>query len=74
MRQPAWHRPLPKFETELFAVRSEQGFYLIPTAEVPVTNLARDNHYRCRALPRKHVCHTRVSAARPVRTEKIRAA
>src|SRR4030065_2729032 len=33
---------LPKFEAELFSLRSEQGFYLIPTAEVPVTNLARD--------------------------------
>src|SRR4030065_494211 len=33
---------LPKFEAELFSLRSEQGLYLIPTAEVPVTNLARD--------------------------------
>ncbi|MBS1245967.1 MAG: seryl-tRNA synthetase [Proteobacteria bacterium] len=49
---------LPKFETELFAVRSEQGFYLIPTAEVPVTNLARDTITEAARLPRKHVCHT----------------
>jgi seryl-tRNA synthetase len=49
---------LPKFEAELFAVRSEQGFYLIPTAEVPVTNLARDTIMDAAQLPRKHVCHT----------------
>jgi hypothetical protein len=42
----------------LFAVRSEQGFYLIPTAEVPVTNLARDTIIEAARLPRKHVCHT----------------
>ena len=33
---------LPKFEQDLFAVRGDPGFYLIPTAEVPVTNLVRD--------------------------------
>ncbi len=33
---------LPKFEQDLFAVRGEQPCYLIPTAEVPVTNLVRD--------------------------------
>lgn len=49
---------LPKFETELFAVRSEQNFYLIPTAEVPVTNLARDTIIEAARLPRKHVSHT----------------
>jgi seryl-tRNA synthetase len=49
---------LPKFEAELFAVRSEQGFYLIPTAEVPVTNLARDTITDAARLPRKQVCHT----------------
>ena len=49
---------LPKFEAELFAIRSEQGFYLIPTAEVPVTNLARDTIIEAVRLPRKHVCHT----------------
>ena len=48
----------PKFEAEQFAVRSEQGFYLIPTAEVPVTNLARDTIVEAAMLPRKHVCHT----------------
>ncbi len=49
---------LPKFEAELFAVRSEQGLYLIPTAEVPVTNLARDTITEAARLPRKYVCHT----------------
>lgn len=49
---------LPKFEADLFAVRSEQGFYLIPTAEVPVTNLARDTIVDAGQLPRRHVCHT----------------
>ena len=49
---------LPKFETELFALRGEQGFYLIPTAEVPVTNLARDTITDAARLPRKQVCHT----------------
>lgn len=49
---------LPKFEAELFAVRSDQGLYLIPTAEVPVTNLARDTITEAARLPRKYVCHT----------------
>jgi seryl-tRNA synthetase len=33
---------LPKFEEDLFRLEGEQGYYLIPTAEVPVTNVARD--------------------------------
>jgi seryl-tRNA synthetase len=33
---------LPKFEEDLFKLEGEQGYYLIPTAEVPVTNIARD--------------------------------
>ena len=49
---------LPKFEQDLFAVRGEQGFYLIPTAEVPVTNLAREQIVPAEALPLKFVCHT----------------
>jgi len=49
---------LPKFEADLFAVRGEQGLYLIPTAEVPVTNLARDTIVEATKLPGKHVCHT----------------
>ena len=49
---------LPKFEQDLFAVRGEQGFYLIPTAEVPVTNLVRDQIVPAEQLPLKYVCHT----------------
>ena len=48
---------LPKFESDLFAIPA-QGFYLIPTAEVPVTNLARDQILEADALPKKYVCHT----------------
>jgi seryl-tRNA synthetase len=49
---------LPKFEQDLFAVRGEQGFYLIPTAEVPVTNLVREQIVPADQLPLKYVCHT----------------
>jgi seryl-tRNA synthetase len=49
---------LPKFEQDLFAVRGEQPLYLIPTAEVPVTNLVRDQIVAADALPLKFVCHT----------------
>ncbi len=48
---------LPKFEQDLFAVR-EQGFYLIPTAEVPVTSLAQDQILSAQTLPRRYVCHS----------------
>src|ERR1700676_586432 len=49
---------LPKFEQDLFAVRGEHGFYLIPTAEVPMTNLVRDQIVAAEALPLKFVAHT----------------
>ena len=49
---------LPKFEQDLFAVRGEQSFYLIPTAEVPVTNLVREQIVPAEALPLKYVAHT----------------
>jgi seryl-tRNA synthetase len=49
---------LPKFEQDLFAVRSEQGHYLIPTAEVPVTNLVREQILEAGELPLKLVCHS----------------
>lgn len=48
---------LPKFEEDLFAIH-EQNFYLIPTAEVPVTNLARDQIIDAENLPLKYVSHT----------------
>jgi seryl-tRNA synthetase len=49
---------LPKFEADLFGVKGEQNLYLIPTAEVPVTNLARDTILDAKAVPRRYVCHT----------------
>jgi len=49
---------LPKFEQDLFAVRGEQHFYLIPTAEVPLTNLVRGEIVPAERLPLKWVAHT----------------
>jgi seryl-tRNA synthetase len=61
---------LPKFEEDLFKVPRQMGgedgageakienFYLIPTAEVPVTNLVRDTITAAEALPLKYVAHT----------------
>jgi len=49
---------LPNFADDSFAIKGEQGFYLIPTAEVPVTNLARDVIFEAKDLPKKFVCHT----------------
>lgn len=50
---------LPKFEEDLFKVPfGDQQFYLIPTAEVPVTNIARDRIYEAKDMPVKFACHT----------------
>jgi seryl-tRNA synthetase len=49
---------LPKFEADLFAIRGESGLYLIPTAEVPVTNLVRDSIVEANALPMRFAAHT----------------
>ena len=51
---------LPKFEEDLFKVlRGEQEpLYLIPTAEVPVTNIVCDEILAAEALPLRFVCHT----------------
>ncbi|MCB1908857.1 MAG: serine--tRNA ligase [Rhodocyclaceae bacterium] len=51
---------LPKFEEDLFRVPKADGghFYLIPTAEVPVTNMVRDALQSAGAVPLKFVCHT----------------
>ncbi|MCR4332923.1 MAG: serine--tRNA ligase [Sulfuricaulis sp.] len=49
---------LPKFEQDLFALKGEQAYYLIPTAEVPVTNILRDVIVEANTMPRKYVCHT----------------
>ncbi len=54
---------LPKFEEDLFKVprqmgEGEENFYLIPTAEVPVTNMVRDEIVALETLPLKFVAHT----------------
>jgi len=56
---------LPKFEEDLFRVPRvvsddgvEKNFYLIPTAEVPVTNMVRDEIVALEKLPLKYVAHT----------------
>jgi len=49
---------LPKFEEDLFKLNTEQDNYLIPTAEVPVTNILRDEIIRADQLPFKRVAHT----------------
>ena len=49
---------LPKFEEDLFKLQGEKSFYLIPTAEVPVTNIARDEIIAAEQLPVKYVAHT----------------
>jgi seryl-tRNA synthetase len=49
---------LPKFEEDLFKLCGESGYYLIPTAEVPVTNLTRDQIIEADEMPRKWVAHT----------------
>jgi seryl-tRNA synthetase len=49
---------LPKFEEDLFKVPGERDLYLIPTAEVPVTNLVRDQIIDASKLPMRYTCHT----------------
>jgi seryl-tRNA synthetase len=50
---------LPKFEADLFrVVGGESEYFLIPTAEVPVTNLVRDAILEAGTLPRRYVAHT----------------
>ncbi|MBS1227356.1 MAG: seryl-tRNA synthetase [Proteobacteria bacterium] len=51
---------LPKFEADLFKILrpDAEPLYLIPTAEVPVTNIVRDEILAADALPLKLVCHT----------------
>jgi seryl-tRNA synthetase len=48
---------LPKFREDLFEI-PKQGLFLIPTAEVPVTNLLQDKIVEAAQLPLKFVCHT----------------
>ena len=49
---------LPKFEEDLFKIGGESPYYLIPTAEVPVTNLVRDEIISADDMPLKFVSHT----------------
>ncbi|MDF1644365.1 MAG: serine--tRNA ligase [Pseudomonadales bacterium] len=49
---------LPKFEHDQFKLVGDQDYYLIPTAEVPITNLVREEILDADALPLKYVSHT----------------
>lgn len=49
---------LPKFEEDLFKLTGDDGYYLIPTAEVPVTNLVRDEIIPESDLPVQYVAHS----------------
>ena len=52
---------LPKFEEDLFKLHTDQELYLIPTAEVPVTNIARDRIFEDAELGEfgvRYACHT----------------
>ncbi len=49
---------LPKFEEDLFKLTGDQGYYLIPTAEIPVTNTVRDTLLSEDMLPMQYACHT----------------
>lgn len=49
---------LPKFEEDLFKMQGDSGFYLIPTAEVPLSNLVRDVIVDAESMPRRWVAHT----------------
>jgi seryl-tRNA synthetase len=49
---------LPKFEEDLFRLDDERGFYLVPTAEVPVTNYYREEILDVAQLPMKFVAYT----------------
>ncbi|MFZ2170677.1 MAG: serine--tRNA ligase [Methylococcaceae bacterium] len=49
---------LPKFAADLFKANDDPALYLIPTAEVPVTNIVRDAIVDAKELPLKFVCHS----------------
>jgi len=49
---------LPKFEEDLFKLEGDQNYYLIPTSEVPVTNLLRDEIIDESRLPLQFTAHT----------------
>jgi len=49
---------LPKFAEDQFRIEGDADYYLAPTAEVPVTNIYRDEIVDAARLPIRHVCHT----------------
>jgi len=49
---------LPKFEEDLFKLNVDPPYYLIPTAEVPVTNIVRDTIQSAEDMPLRFVCHS----------------
>lgn len=49
---------LPKFAEDLFALEGEHDYFLIPTAEVPLTNLARERIFEASELPLQLAAHT----------------
>ena len=49
---------LPKFEADLFKTDAETPMYLIPTAEVPLTNIGRDEIFEADQLPLRYTAHT----------------
>ncbi len=49
---------LPKFGDDLFKIEGEFPYYLIPTAEVPVTNIVRDTIVPEKDLPKRYASHT----------------
>lgn len=49
---------LPKFEEDLFKLQGDRDYYLIPTAEVPLTNMVRDKKLSSEDLPLKFTAHT----------------
>ena len=49
---------LPKFEEDLFKLQGEHAYYLIPTAEVPVTNIVADSIVDADQLPLRRTAHT----------------
>ncbi len=49
---------LPKFAEDLFRIPAAKDYYLIPTAEVPVTNLVRESIVEARHLPLRYTCHS----------------
>ena len=64
---------LPKFEEDLFKIPAWE-YYLIPTAEVPVTNLHADEILDEAELPKRYCAQSPASVPKPVRRARTRAA